>query len=296
MLTRVTGASIYDSLLAGIRKQLDIQAQGNAQVSSGKRFQRPAQAALDYKTSLDIRHAQTGVAESLAAINTARTRLSASMNALNSMRQILVRAQTLAVQQASAQIGAAERAAAAVEARHLRDQFLALANQRLDGQSLFAGTAVDKDAFALDPATGQISYNGNTQSRTVAISPARTVVSNLRGDAPAFAQAFAGLQALETALTANDTAGIQNALGQLNAAGNGITDLTAEAGARIHSLDLQQQSFEDMKLTLEKRMNAHEGVDMAATISRLQQASTALQAAYSQVASLRNLSLVNFLR
>ncbi len=296
MITRATTTSVYDSLLAGIRKQLDIQAQGNAQVSSGKRFQRPAQAALDYKTSLDIRHAQTGVSESLAAINTARTRLSASMNALNSMKQILVRAQTLAVQQSSAQLGAAERAAAATEVKHLRDQFLALANQRLDGQSLFAGTAVDKDAFVLDPATGQITYNGNTQSRTVALSSSQTVVSNLRGDAPAFAQAFAGLQALETALTANNTAGIRTALGTLTGAGNGMTDLTAEAGARIHSLDLQKQSFEDMKLTLEKRLSAHEGVDIAATITRLQQASTALQAAYSQVASLRNLSLVNFLR
>ncbi len=296
MLARVTGARLYDTLLSGIRKQLDIQARGNAQVSSGKRFQRPAQAALDYKTSLDIRHALKGVDGALAALNTARTRLGVSMDALNSMRQILVRAQTLAVQQSSAQIGAAERAAAAVEVRHLRDQFLALANKRLDGQSLFAGTAVNQDAFTLDPVTGAVTYAGNAASRTVALTPTRTVVSNLRGDAPAFAQSFSALKALETALNANDPAGIQAALGQLNTAGNGITDLTAEAGARIHSLDLQKQSYDDMKLTLEKRMNAHEGVDMAATISQLQQASTALQAAYSQVASLRGLSLVNFLK
>ncbi len=296
MLTRVTGTSLYDTLLSGIRKQLDIQARGNAQVASGKRFQRPAQAALDYKTSLDIRHALNGAKTTLASINVARTRLGVSMNALNSMRQILVRARTLAVQQASATVGAAERAAAAVEVRHLRDQFLDLANQRLEGQSLFAGTAVDADAFVRDPVTGVISYNGNTQDRTVALTPSRTVVSNLRGDAPAFSQAFAGLQALETALNTNNVAGIQSALGQLNTAGSGITDLTAEAGARIHSLDLQQQAWDDMKLTIEKRMNTHEGVDIAATVSQLQQASTALQAAYSQVASLRNLSLVNFLR
>jgi flagellin-like hook-associated protein FlgL len=64
----------------------------------------------------------------------------------------------------------------------------------------------------------------------------------------------------------------------------------------VHTLNLQQQSFEDMKFNLEKRLNDHEGVDIPATISQLQQASIAMQAAFSQVASLRSLTLVNFLR
>jgi len=291
---RVTQNQLYDTLLTGIRNQLDIQARGNAQVSSGKRFQRPAQAALDYKTSLDIRHAQTGVQSSLKAINTASTRLNNSMSTLNGMQQLLVRAQTLAVQQASGQIGASERLVAAAEVTRLRDQLLGFANQQLDGQSLFAGTAVNQDAFTLSGSV--VSYNGNTQDRTVAISSSQTVVSNVRGDKTAFTQAFSAIEALNTALSTNNITGIQTALGQLNTAGNSMTDLTAEVGGRVHTLNLQQQSFEDMKFNLEKRLNDHEGVDIPATISQLQQASIAMQAAFSQVASLRSLTLVNFLR
>jgi len=296
MSINVTRNQLYNTLLTGIRNQLDIQARGNAQVSSGKRFQRPAQAALDYKISLDIRHAQTGVQSGLKAINTASTRLNNSMSALNSMRQLLVRAQTLAVQQSSGQIGASERQVAAVEVTNLRDQLLNFANQRLDGQSLFAGTAVNQDAFTLNTGTGVVSYNGNTQDRTVAISSSQTVVSNIRGDQTAFSQAFTSIQALETALSTNNIPGIQSALGQLNTAGKGMTDLTAEVGGRVHTLDLQRQSSEDMQFNLEKRLNTHEGVDIPAVVSQLQQASVAMQAAFSQVGSLRNLSLVNFLR
>jgi len=291
---RVTQNQLYDTLLTGIRNQLDIQVRGNARVSSGKRFQRPAQAALDYKTSLDIRHAQTGVQSSLKAINTASTRLNNSMSTLNGMQQLLVRAQTLAVQQSSGQIGASERLVAAAEVTRLRDQLLSFANQQLDGQSLFAGTAVNQNAFTLSGSV--VSYNGNTQDRTVAISSSQTVVSNVRGDKTAFTQAFSAIEALNTALSTNNITGIQTALGQLNTAGNSMTDLTAEVGGRVHTLDLQQQSFEDMQFNLEKRLNDHEGVDIPATISQLQQASVAMQAAFSQVASLRSLTLVNFLR
>jgi len=291
---RVTQNQLYDTLLTGIRNQLDIQARGNAQVSSGKRFQRPAQAALDYKTSLDIRHAQTGVQSSLKAINTASTRLNNSMSTLNGMQQLLVRAQALAVQQSSGQIGASERLVAAAEVTRLRDQLLGFANQQLDGQSLFAGTAVNQNAFTLSGSV--VSYNGNTQDRTVAISPSQTVVSNVRGDKTAFTQAFSAIEALNTALSTNNITGIQAALGQLNTAGNSMTDLIAEVGGRVHTLDLQQQSFEDMQFNLEKRLNDHESVDIPATVSQLQQASVAMQAAFSQVASLRSLTLVSFLR
>ena len=285
----------YDSLLAGIRRQLDTQAKGNAQVSSGKRFQRPADAALDYKASLDIRHMKKGVETSLKAINTAKTRLNHSLTMINSMQNIITRAQALATQQASGQISATNRQAALTEVRQLKDALFTYVNQRLDGQSLFAGTATAADAFVKD-AAGNISYNGNAQDRTVAVTTSQIVISNVRGDQAAFSKTFAAFKSFETALAANDQTGVQNALGQLNDAGNSMIDLNADVGARIHSLDLQQRLFTDINLSLDTRLNEHEGVDIAATVARLQQSSVALQAAYNQVATLRSLSLVNFLR
>jgi len=292
---RITTSQLYDSLLKGIRQQQDIQNSGNAKIASGTRFQTPAQAGLDYKTSLDLRHAKLGIQGSLGAIDTVESRLGMSQTLLNDMANILKRAQTLATQQASAQVGATERQAAAQEVTHLMNQLLADANQQWQGQSLFAGTAVDKPAFITD-ALGNVTYNGSAQSRIVAVSDQQQVVSNIRGDAPGFAATFAAMQSFQTALQNNDTPALQTSLGDLVAAGNGMIDLTSDVGARISAIRISKTSYEDMSVTLDKRLNDHEGVDIPAIVAQLQQSSIALQAAYSQVAQLKSLSLINFLR
>jgi len=292
---RITTTQMYDNLLSGVNRQLEIQAKGTEQISSGKRFQRPADAGLDYKISLDLRHAQSGVKGSLGAVKTAESRLGASQTMLNSMQNIMVRAQSLAVQQGSASLGAADRNTAAAEVGRLLTQFANDANQKWQGQSLFSGTAVDKQAFTID-GLGKYAYTGSSQDRVVAISDTLQVTSNIRGDDPAFSAAFKALQDFETALKANDASGITAALGALNSSGSGMIDLTSEVGGRLSALEVTRTSFEDMKFTLDQQINKHEAVNIPEVVARLQQSSIALQASYSQISQVKSLSLINFLR
>jgi len=291
---RVTSKQMYADLLAGIRQQMTTQNEGQISIASGKRFQRPAQASHDYKVSMDLRHSLTGVQSSFSAIKTAKTRLEFSQSILDTMKNIFSRAQTLAIQQSTNPDTSS--GAAIIEVDQLRKQLMDLANSRWQGESIFAGTAVKQDAFVADPVTGNITYNGNSHDRVVAISPTLTAISNVRGDGQAFTDAFASLKALETAMTANDGAAIRGSLTTLRTAGDGIIDLNSEVGGRIHTLDLQKQSYQDIESMLAQRLSKHESVDIPATVSRIQEASVALQAIYAEVAKLQNLSLVNFLR
>jgi len=292
---RVTTTQMYDNLLNGVNKQLQIQAKGTEQISSGKRFQRPAQAGLDYKMSLDLRHAQVGVTGGLDAIGTAESRLGASQTVLNNMSKVLIRAQTLAVQQANASVGAAERNSVAQEVGHLLSQLAQDGNAQWQGQSLFAGTAVDKPAFTAD-ALGNYTYTGSNQDRVVAISDTQQVNSNIRGDHPTFAASFAALKGFETALLANDQAAVQASLGALNATGNSMIDLTSEVGGRLAAISVTRTSFEDMQFTLAKSIDTHEAADIPAIVAQLQQSNISLQASYSQISQLKSMSLINFLR
>jgi len=292
---RISTSMLYNNLLSGIRNQQTIQSDGNAKISSGTRFQTPAQSGLDYKVSLDIRHAQTAAQSSIDANKTLESRLNISQTLLNDMGNILKRSQALAVQQASGQLGSAERQAALQEVNHLADQFFADANQKWQGQSLFAGTAVDQPAFSKD-AAGVVTYTGSNQDRVISISDSQQVVSNIRGDDPAFSAAFSAFQGFQTALNNNDTAAIQTALGNLNNAGDAIINLTSDAGARLSAARISRTSFEDMKLSLDKQLNQHESVDIPAVVAQMQQSRIALQAAYQQIAQLKSLSLTNFLR
>jgi len=292
---RISTSMLYNNLLSGIRNQQNIQNTGNAKIASGTRFQTPAQSGLDYKVSLDIRHAQTSVQSSIDANKTVESRLNISQTLLNDMGNVLKRAQTLAVQQSSPQLGAGERQAALQEMTHLANQFLSDANQKWQGQALFAGTAVDQNAFT-DDGLGNISYTGSNQDRIVSISDNQQIVSNIRGDNPAFAAAFTAMQSFKIALQNNDQTGISSSLGALNSAGNGIIDLTSDAGARLNAVQISRTAFEDMKLNLDKQLLDHEGVDIPSVVAELQQSSIALQAAYNQIAQLKSLSLTNFLR
>jgi flagellin-like hook-associated protein FlgL len=292
---RISTNIIYNNLLSGIRNQQTIQNDGNAKISSGTRFQTPAQSGLDYKISLDIRHAQVAVQSSIDASSTVDSRLSISQTMLNDMNNLLTKAQVLAVQQASGQLGATERQAALQEMNHLADQFLSDANKTWQGQSLFAGTAVDKNAFT-DDGTGNITYTGSKQDRIVSISDNQQILSNVRGDNIAFSKAFSAMQSFKSALKNNDQTAIHNSIGALNSAGNSIIDLTTEVGSRLAALRISRSSFEDLKVNLDKRLAAHEGVDIPSVMAELQQSSIALKAAYSQIAQMKSLSLTNFLR
>jgi len=393
---RITSAQLYNNLLAGVQQQMDIQSQGDAKITSGTRYQTPAEAALDYRTSLDIRHAQRGVDGGLEALAIAESRLSVSQNHLMSMNNVFSRAQSLAIQQSSAQVSATERQAAISEITHLTTALLNSANQKWQGQSLFSGAAVDKVPFVANPfnagtavyaagantsitnvtqtanpaavndaytitldaagtsitsitngassnllaapvalATGansvtlgnnvqlsvtyngvpdtvnpgggtitvsgamqegMVTYNGSSQDRLVNIDPALQVVSNARGDDPAFTAAFQAIVDFKAALVANDSNGISASIASLNSAGNGMVDLTADIGARLDALTITRTTYEEMKAHFQIRLNTHEGVDIAAVVSEMKLSEISLQASYSQISRLSNLSLINFLR
>jgi len=399
---KVTSQQMYDTLLAGISQQLQTQSTATAQISSGKRYTRPSQDGMGYKQSLDIRHVQSGLSASLGAISTAKSRLSASQSALSQMQPLIQRAQTIAVQQANATLSPSERQAAVAEVSTLRDQLLALANQKFSGEYLFSGTATGKPAYSsafsagtaqyaadttasqntgitnvvqtanpnaandtyaitVDPATNQVTsvtnsagtnvlqggsvaltansqntlnltngvtlvadtgtldgtaghtaggtvtvsganaagslhYNGNAQDRTVAITPTQTVLTNVRGDSAAFTQAFSSMKALQDALNANNVAGIKSSITQLNTAGNSMSELTAEVGGRLHSIGLQDQTYNAMKSQTDQLLSQQESTDIPATVTKLTQAQTALQAAYKVTSNISNISLVNYLK
>lgn len=292
---RVTTQSIYNSLLTGINNQLQTQAEGTDQVSSGRRFSRPGQDGVAYKTSLDIRHVQSGIGASLQAINVAKLRLGVSENTLSQMVPIMQRAEVLAVQMSNATVSAAERQSASLEVTALQNQLISLANTTLEGKALFAGTATDAAPIILD-GSGNAVYQGNTQDRSVALTSTQNIVSNVRADDTAFSQAFSSIMSLKNALASNDVAGVQASIDLLSSASGAMIGLNADVGGKLSSLAMRENTFLDMDTQMQVQLSQHESVDMAAVAMRLAQSQTSLQAAYAQVAKFNQLSLVNFLR
>lgn len=292
---RIATSQIYNNLLTGVRNQLNLQNTGNAQISSGTRFQTPAQAGMDYKISLNIRQAQTDVNGSIAAAKTAEARLNVSQTVMTDINNLLTRAKTIAIQHGTAGINAAERQVAGNKVGRLISQFLNDANTQWQGQSLFSGTAVDKAAFVQDPVSGAITYNGSAQDRIMSLSANQQITSNIRGDDPAFLNSIQALQNLQTSLQNNDVAGVQNAIGTVSTALDGMVSATTDVGGRLGNVRNYLVTYQDMKTQLDVRLSNHESVDVASVMTQLQQSNIALQAAYSQISKMGSLSLTKYI-
>jgi len=281
-------------LLSGVQRAQQTIAQAQEEIASGLRVQTPADDPVLFRDLVRFDRLIGAQKDAQRAIEAARARLAASESALADLQRILTRARAIAVQQANATISAAERQAAANELQRLIDRALADGNARWQGEYLFAGTAVDRPAFART-ASG-IVYQGTSSDRLIALVPDRLVVAGVRGDAAPFADTFQALEALHSALTANDTAGIQQAIGLLRNAHEGITALASELGARMQALDGAAAAARDWRAWLEQQRNAQLSADIPAASARMQQAIVALQASYLQIARMQELTLTRFLR
>ncbi len=293
---RISSVQPYDNLLLGIRQQQTVRTKANADIAAGTRFQTPAQAALDYKLSLDLRQMRTVETNAVTAVDAAQSSLAVTQSTLMDIEKALARAQVLAVQQSSSTVGAAERTAASAEVQHLLDQVTNDANKKYAGVYIFSGTATDTAPWSVDVATSTATYNGSTTARTVNITETQSVVSSELGNDPGFVNSFNALMKLLKGLQNNTVADIQTALGDLNTARGQIVDLDARAGAKYAALNSLKTSHQDMKTILDKRINTHEAVDIPKLVSDIQLSDVALQASYKQVAAMQSLSLVNFLR
>lgn len=283
-----------DTLLAGIQRQLGEQARLNEKMVSGKRFNLPSDNPSAFQQSVNFQHVMTVLKGGKSAIEIGKFRLQASMEALSQIQDLLNRAQVVATQQANAGVSNSERQIAASEVQRLLDEAMNLANATWQGEPLFAGTKIGSAPFVKNPA-GVVTYQGNSQPRTIVVDNNITLVGSISGAELAFTQTFSALEKLAASLQANDVAGIRNSLGGLKQASLSIVDLNAQAGAYFQVLDAHQKSVENATMLLEKQVARHEQADLPSLVVQIEQSNTALQALYAQVKRTSQLSLVNYL-
>lgn len=138
-------------------------------------------------------------------------------------------------------------------------------------------------------------YQGDTGSINIPIADGAVITSNIPGS-DAFSTVFATMDKFISAMNANDTDGINEALGSLQTNQNSLTDAEATAGARLNRLDIEEQRNEDGKLSVQQALSGVEDADIveaATTLSRRQAAIDTLRNANIKTLSQ---SLFDFLK
>jgi flagellar hook-associated protein 3 FlgL len=295
MSIRVTEGSLAQHSLYGLQNassRLDVL---QAKMSSGHQITKPSDDPTGTVQALKLRASLSRMGQYTTNQNFAQGWLSMADTAYSGAVSQLQSARTLVVQglnTGATTPGAANALADQVDA--IRDSLLATANTTYNGRPIFAGTSGSTVAY--DPSGSYVGDSG-VISRTIGENASIQV--NQPGPTafgPAGGDVFAVLGTVSTALRAGDTTTLNAQLGQIDTALtrlNGARAAEGAAGARITQMQTAQTAI---STTLKSQLSDIQDIDLAEMAIQVTTANTNYQAALQTTASIRQLSLLDFLR
>ncbi len=277
-MTRVSDSMLHTRAQGELAKALTRVAHTQKVASNGLRVEvasdDPVAAAQSARTTADASRIESFLANARKAADT----LIVADSTIESMSESLVRARELAIQGANETLSSADRAGIAREVRAIRDGLLAQGNTRHDGHYLFAGFA-----NAAPPFDSAGAYVGDTNVLTLDVSRGLRAPVGITGDtlfAPASGvDVLAALDALESALLANDPAATRGTLGNLEQASGQLEQGRTELGTQLRSLDLAQIVGERLREQLASENSNLVEADAFASLSDVVRAESVLQRA-----------------
>ena len=281
-------------LLAAIHQSDQNMNTAMQQLSSGRRVNQisddPASSA-----SAVLNHDQASQDDQfLQNISTLQPRFQIADSAISNVVTALTRAISLGTEGANGTLSPADRLAVAAEVQGIQTQVVGLANTATQGGYLFSGTAVNTQPFTLDPTTGAVTYNGNTNVTSTQLSNGNSINGNVPGSQlflnPS-GSVFTALQDLNNSLQSGNNIGA--AVVEVQSALNTLDTQRVFYGNALNEITMSENFLNQDKLNLSSQENTLIAADPAAAASDLVQAQTDNQAILS--AAGRTLSLPNLL-
>jgi flagellar hook-associated protein 3 FlgL len=289
---RVTDSISYRNFLFSserLNSQLD---ESSLQVSSGRRLTHLSDGPGESGQLVLLRTQIAQIDQYRASADTVRYYLNVSETSLDSIHNVYTSIFAKASEAASETTNTEGRAALAREVRALRDQLLGLANTKVQGRYLFAGSLVTTTPFSI--AGDTVTYNGNADVNTVVVDSGLSVQANVPGGA-ALAAIFDNIEALLAGMDSNNLGAIGAALAQFEPAKSGLAIQRDTLGTALAQLDDLAGRHDARENDIKTRKSAFEDVNMAEAVTDLSRIETALRAAMGAGARLDDRNLFDYL-
>jgi flagellar hook-associated protein 3 FlgL len=296
---RVTTNSNDSQMLAQIQNLISLQTRLQTQVSTGQRIFQPEDDPAGMGRVLALKTEQSQITQFASNTSYALDVSQASFSGLNAIKKISDRAGELST------LGAGDLSPDALktnatEVNQLIEQGVQLANTQLRNNYLFAGTAVDTPPFvATRDASGNItsvSYAGNTTQASVQISSTASIAPGSSGAAnQELADFLNHLVQLRDALNTGVSTNVSAVQPALVTDENNLVSGLSEYGAVQLRIEISQSQQQDRLNDIDKLVSSETDVDLPTTITKLNQASVAYQAALQSTTKIMGMSLLDYL-
>jgi flagellar hook-associated protein 3 FlgL len=265
---RVTEGMRYSEVLRNLSNITSQHAEAAQQAATGIRVGKPSDDPIAAAELARLRASSSQTSAHLSTIDTVRGDAELTESVLADAGDIFTRLKEIAMQASNGGLGANERQTLGVEVSGLKEALLQLGNTRGTRGYLFSGSLVTTPAF---DASG--NFQGNDQDHVVPIGNSTpTTVSTSGADAFVVAggrNVFADLDALSTALAANDEAGIRGSLSSVDASHAQLLNARARSGLVLSKLDASQSVLSALDTEQNRRAQAAGAADPYEAYSRV---------------------------
>ncbi len=295
---RVADQQLFGSTAGSLQRVKERIVRVREQIASQQRIAKPSDDPAIFGQAILEKSALADNGQWIRNIQFGTARVAVADQTLGQTQNLLARVRELAVQARSDTTSAQGRVTIAQEVRQLHRQVIQLANAEVNGQPVFAGTKTDAPPFVLGIGDA-VSYQGNSESQSIAVGPNQTTQIVLPGDqvfAGATTNIFDGLANLLTALEANNGAGIEAGIGNLDQAIGQISLAQGQIGAIANRLDQAYGISLVVSEAIQNVLSDQTDTDLATALTELRLQETAYEATSQTFSRLFDLSLLRFLR
>jgi len=298
MSMRVATFATSDRLLAATMRVRAQEANATLQQASG-------QISDDYgglgSKSASVISLQSSVTRSKAysdAASTASSRVEAMYDAVGSM---LTKLSSFKATLATLTTSSTDSDTIQLSAQSALEAVVSLMNTQLSGRYLFSGSAVDTPAVDIDTiatptATSSADtsyYQGNSDTTSVKISSDQTLTYGVTADDSGFETALRALKLVASGGT--DSTSITAAIELVGDAIDRLSTVQTNMSLHASTLETAQSEQETFQSDTEDMISSLSDVDITTVAAKMSTYEAQLQAAYSAIGKIANLSLASYL-
>jgi flagellar hook-associated protein 3 FlgL len=294
---RVTQRRLVEQATQLLAEQLERRQRSQSVVATGKRILKPEDDPAGVERALALHSRVRFLQTTQSNLTLSRDWMSATETALQGLQEVLQGIYQTALKAANE----ASQSDTAFEAWLAEvDEGLAhaveIGNSSHRGLYLFSGHRVNTPPFELvSTPTLQVNYNGDSGAIEHQLEEGTRIQVNVAGDDPMFGQIFDSLIHLRAQLQAQDTAGIEAAIGDLDQAMDAVAAKLAVIGSRVQRVDRTSTRLQALELDLRGILNQTEDADMAEAMLNLRLDEQSYEATLAATSRLFGPSLIDYL-
>ena len=295
---RVTDKIMYDQMRFSVMDGRDRLFAIQQKISANRKLTSLSDDPRGSEKASQLKSTESELDQFRRNIQSGKTSLELTGVALQGVADLLVRAKEISIQFSNGEYNDGDREIAAEEVAGIYRQVVSFANMKNGSDYLFSGFSAGTPAYS---AAGV--WGGDAGEKEVRIGQSERMAINVTGASVFGSSVLVGavpaaglmkdLQDLQTALGADDLAGIGNAMTAMDAGMQAVLASQSTVGTRIRQMEVMDSAIGNMLVSVATQLSGIEDLDIAEMATELAKQEAAYQAAILVAGRISSLSMMS---